>query len=417
METTVDLTRRAWLKRSSLALFGAGAMPGWVARAASGDASPRGTLVVIFLRGAADGLNIVVPHGEPHYYESRPNIAIRKTDLIDLDGHFGFHPMLASLKPAYDAGELAVVHAAGSPDPTRSHFDAQDYMESGTPGVKSTQAGWLNRAMPREATVSPLRAVSLTPSLARTLQGPQNALALDSIDQFQVRDRAAAAQFQQMYSSAASARIQSTARESFEAIRLLQSLSAAKDQAQRDRYPKGRLGQSLYDIARLIQSDVGLEVAFTDIGGWDHHVFEVGPTVDKGALAARVKELGEGLAAFRAHLGRRMDNVTVVTLSEFGRTVKENGTRGTDHGHANVMFVMGGSVQGGRVAGKWPGLDAHALYEERDLAVTTDFRQVLSDVIAYRLRSANAGSVFPGFHPATGSAAGLGLFGQASRVG
>src|SRR2546425_8487052 len=275
-------TRRAFLKGSSLAMFGIGAAPSWLARAAYADSSaaPRKKiLVAIFQRGAADGLNVVVPFGDPRYYELRPTIRIPKPggepadSAIDLNGFFGLHPSLAPLKPIYDAKALAIVHAAGSPVPTRSHFDAQDYMEAGTPGLKATRDGWLNRALPiNAAATSPLRAVALGPSLPRTLRGRNPAVAVNNIGDFQVRDTKSSEMFESMYSHSVDTVLSGTGKETFEAVKMLKAIqNASYTPAGGATYPGGRFGQSMQQIARLIKANVGVEVAFADIGGWDTH--------------------------------------------------------------------------------------------------------------------------------------------------
>src|SRR5579863_3033280 len=389
------LTRRIFLRNAGLAMVGVGTAPMWLKRAlyAADAPAPRTKiLVAIFQRGAADGLNIVVPHAERPYYQMRPTIAIPRPSggdnencAIDLDGFFGLHPSLAPLKTLYDAKHLAIVHAAGSPDPTRSHFDAQDYMESGTPGTKVTPDGWLNRVLAEErGKPSPVRAVAMGPMLPRAMRGPHNAIAIQSLNSFQVPNQGAASVLQSMYTNSSDAVLGGTGRETFDAVSLLQSVEKRAYQPAAE-YPNGRFGDSLRQIARLIKSDVGLEVAFADIGGWDHHVNEVGPQASKGQLASRLAEFGQSLAAFWQDLGDRMGDVVLVTMSEFGRTARENGNRGTDHGHANCMFVMGGAVKGGKVYGQWPGMQKEQLYEGRDLAQTTDFRDVLGELVARHL--------------------------------
>ena len=401
-------SRRLFLKSSALAMFGVGSVPTWLSRAVYAKDAPeqrRKILIAIFQRGAVDGLNVVVPHGEASYYASRPTIAIPRPNggpnaVIDLDGHFGLHPALHSLKPLWDKRQLAIVEAVGSPDPTRSHFDAQDYMESGTPGLKATHDGWLNRAMESETRPSPLRAVSLSPDLPRMLRGTHSALAINNIADFQVKETQAAATFESMYGTTSDQVLYGTGRETFEAIKMVQSIQKQPYLPQAGaQYPRGRLGQSLEQIARLIKADIGLEVAFTDVGGWDTHVNEVGAQPHLGQLANLLQDFGDAIAAFSQDMGDRMADITIVTMSEFGRTVKENGDRGTDHGHANVMFVAGGRVQGGKVYGNWPGLEREQLYEGRDLNVTTDFRTVLSELVAKQMGNNETSSVFPGFKP------------------
>jgi uncharacterized protein (DUF1501 family) len=403
------ISRRIFLRNSAIAMAGVGSAPLWLERAAFAAEQQgvrRKVLVAIFQRGAADGLNIVVPHGEKRYYDLRPTISIprpaagiaREDSVVDLDGFFGLHPSLASLKPLWQQRRLAIIHAAGSPDPTRSHFDAQDYMESGTPGLKATTDGWLNRALSFESgktesgKISPVRAISLGPALPRTLRGTQNAIAVENLNNFTVRDSAASKALQSMYAGTNDHVLNGTGRETFEAVALLQSIQKTPYQPGAGAsYPKGRFADSMKQIAQLIKADVGVEVAFADIGGWDHHVNEV------GQLRNVLSEFGNSLAAFYQDLGDRMEDVVVVTMSEFGRTAKENGNRGTDHGHANVMFVMGGPVQGGKVYGQWPGLEPEQLNEERDLALTTDFRDVLSEAVYSHLGNRSIRSVFPNY--------------------
>ncbi|PWU07041.1 MAG: hypothetical protein C5B51_10875 [Terriglobia bacterium] len=398
-------TRRIFLRNSALAMVGMGSAPLWLKRtlyAADAPSPRKKILIAIFQRGAADGLNIVVPHGEKAYYALRPSIAIPRPTTagdqdaaLDLDGLFGLHPSLAALKPLYDQQLLAIVDAAGSPDPTRSHFDAQDYMESGTPGLKATVDGWMNRALPHEeAKISPLRAVSLGPVLPRSMRGSHSAVALQNVADFQVRNAEAAQTFERLYLEAKDPAIQAAGRESFEAAALLRSIQKQPySPAAGADYPRGRFGDSLRQIAQLIKADAGVEVAFADIGGWDHHVNE------PAQLANLLREYAQALNAFWRDMGDRMADIVLVTMSEFGRTAHENGNRGTDHGHANCMFVMGGPVRGGKVYGRWPGLEREQLYENRDLALTTDFRDVLGELVLSHLGNPTLASVFPGYDP------------------
>jgi uncharacterized protein (DUF1501 family) len=394
-------------------MVGVGVLPSWLARSAyAAESSGRKKiLVTIFQRGAVDGLNVVVPHGEGAYYGMRPTIAIPRPQgrdvmdanaAIDLDGHFGFHPSLAPLKPLWDDGQLAVVHAVGSPDPTRSHFDAQDFMESGTPGIKSTSDGWLNRAIALDPALStsPLRAVAMSAQIPRSLQGHVPAIAISNLDAFRINGGIVPASiagnsFEAMYAQAADAVLRPAGQDTFDALNLLGRLDSKGYQpAAGAVYPRSPLGNSLRQLAQLIKADVGVEVAFADVGGWDHHVNEGGV---QGQLAARLRDFSTSLAAFWTDLGNRSNDVVLVTMSEFGRTARENGNRGTDHGHANVMFVLGGGVQGGRVHGQWPGLGGGELYEGRDLAVTTDFRDVLGEIVSKHLDVASLSQVFPGY--------------------
>jgi uncharacterized protein (DUF1501 family) len=399
----MQLSRRIFLKDSALAMVGVGTAPLWLERAAMAANASQTTyarkkiLVAIFQRGAADGLNIVVPHGEQRYYDLRPTIAIAQDQVIDLDGMFGLNPALAALKPLWDKKELAIVHAAGSPDPTRSHFDAQDYMESGTPGLKATDDGWLNRALlPPTGPISPVRAVGLGPTLPRAMRGKNEAVAVESLNAFTVRDAAAAKSLEAMYMGTGDQVLNGTGRSTFEAVSLLQSLQKIPyTPADGAKYPAGRFGDSLRQIAQMIKADVGVEVAFADIGGWDHHVQEF------QHMPPLLNEFGASLAAFYQDLGDRMEDVVLVTMSEFGRAAKENGDRGTDHGHANAMFIMGGPVQGGKVYGKWPGLAQEQLYEARDLALTTDFRDVLSEAVYGHLGNKQLTKVFPNYEATT----------------
>jgi uncharacterized protein (DUF1501 family) len=400
-------TRRAFLKGSAFAIFGVGSMPAWLSRSVyAADAGKRRKkiLVAVFQRGAVDGLNMVIPFAEPRYYELRPSIGIPRPDgtpqtAVDLDGFFGLHPSLSPLKPLYDSGHLAIVDAVGSPDPTRSHFDAQDYMESGTPGLKATTDGWMNRALPKTTgPVSPVRAVSLGSNLARTIRGRNDAVAINNLNDFKIGDPHGAQGFESMYESTLDTMLHGTGKETFDAIKMMQSIQKQSyAPANGAKYPGGGFGNSLQQVARLIKSDVGLEVAFADIGGWDTHVNEVAQQPSAGQLANNLSQFGQSLAAFYQDLGDRMADVAVVSMSEFGRTARENGNRGTDHGHANVMFVMGGDVRGGKVYGEWPGLAEEQLYDSRDLALTTDFRDVLGELVSKHLGNPNLKTVFPGY--------------------
>jgi uncharacterized protein (DUF1501 family) len=322
---------------------------------------------------------------------------------IDLDGFFGLHPSLAPLEPLFHKNQLAIVHAAGSPDPTRSHFDAQDFMESGTPGVKSTEDGWLDRALETlpEEDSSPFRAVAMGPNLPRMLRGGAGAIALPDVRQFKVMTQSPAmgkvveGGFEAMYAQTVDQALHGTGTETFEAIDLLRKADPTKYQPENGaQYPTSRLGQSLLQIGQLLKANIGVEVLFVDCGGWDNHVNEGGV---QGQLSNLLKDLGQGLAAFHQDMGDRIQDIVFVTMSEFGRTAKENGNRGTDHGHANCMFVMGGGVRGGQVYGKWPGLADHQLNEGRDLALTTDFRSVVGELLAKHIGANDLKSVFPGF--------------------
>ncbi|HEY2497379.1 MAG TPA: DUF1501 domain-containing protein [Candidatus Angelobacter sp.] len=405
----MSITRRVFLKNGALAIVGTSIVPSFLTRAvyaAEAAAPGKKRLIVLFQRGAADGLNIVVPHGEQAYYGMRPSIAIPRQSVIDLDGFFGLHPSMTAFKPLWEQKHLAIVHAAGSPDNTRSHFDAQDYMESGTPGVKSTEDGWLNRAIAgvKETDASPFRAVAMGGALPRTLAGPVPAVAMSDIRGFAVGGRGPGANvasntFEAMYESSVDTVLHGTGNETFEAVKMLKAADPEKyAPAAGADYPRGRFGDSLRQVAQLVKANLGVEVAFADIGGWDHHVNEGSV---QGQIANQTREFSQSIAALWTDLGDLAEDTVIVTMSEFGRTARENGNRGTDHGHANVMFVLGGPVKGGKIYGRWPGLQTEQLYEGRDLAVTTDFRQVLSEAVANHLGNKDLKKVFPGFDKST----------------
>jgi uncharacterized protein (DUF1501 family) len=391
------LTRRFFLRGSAMVMAGAGSVPFWLGRAAAATQGTRKILVAIFQRGAADGLNIVVPFAEKRYYELRPTIGIAapggNNGAIDLDGRFGLNPALQPLKDLWDRHQLAIVEATGSPDPTRSHFDAQDYMESGTPGLK--RDGWLNRAVgPPGPGASPLRAIALSPSLPRTMQGDNSAIAVNDVQQFRVGEETASI-VESMYASSLDKQVEGAGKDAFAAMKMIQALNREPYRpAGSAQYAQGgELGRNLQQIARLIKSGAGVEAAFAEIGGWDHHQNE------PGQLNNLLRQFSAALSAFSVDMGDRMEDIVLVTMSEFGRTAQENGNNGTDHGHADVMFVLGGPIKGGKVYGQWPGLEKEQLYEGRDLAVTTDFRTVLSELVSGHLGQKNLDSVFPGFKP------------------
>jgi uncharacterized protein (DUF1501 family) len=404
------MNRRFFLKLGSIALASVGmslSAPSFLERIVLGNTpgGKRKTLIAIFQRGAVDGLNVVVPFGESEYYSSRPSIAIPKpgnTDgAINLDGFFGLHPSMSAFKPLWDSKHLAIIHASGSPDNTRSHFDAQDYMESATPGRKSTSDGWLNRYLQsrRDPDESLFRAVSMTKTMPRVLQGSAPAVAMSNLSDFAIRAGKSSANlqggFEAIYARETHDSLAGMGRETFEAVNYLKKANPAQYQPENGaQYPRNPFGNSLLQIAQLIKAGIGLEVAFTDIGGWDTHVNQGN---SRGQLANLLQQFSNGIAALYQDLGRRMDDVVVLTMSEFGRTVRENGNRGTDHGHANAMFVLGNGVKGGKVYGQWPGLKSDQLYEGRDLALTTDFRDVFGEIATRHLASKDTKSVFPGY--------------------
>jgi uncharacterized protein (DUF1501 family) len=402
----MQTNRRFFLRNGALAIAGTAAIPSFLVRSVLAEAAsaPNRRLVVIFQRGAADGLNVVVPYREKNYYDMRPGIAIPQNQVLDLDGFFGLHPSLAPFKPLYDQGHLAIVHAAGSPDMSRSHFDAQDFMESGTPGVKSTEDGWLNRALQEEdlrlrRQHTAFRALALGSQVPRTLAGKVPAIALASVNSFSVGGRGptpspAANAFQAMYGDTGDQIFHATGDETFEAVKMLRDANPAQYKpAAGIEYPNNEFGNNMKQIAQLLKSNLGVEAAFTDVGGWDTHQNQGGVN---GQLSDRLREFSSAIAAFWHDMGDDAENITLVTMSEFGRTARQNGTGGTDHGHANAMFVLGGSVKGGKVYGRWPGLSNEQLNEGRDLAVTTDFRQVLGEAVAKSIGARNLEMVFPG---------------------
>jgi uncharacterized protein (DUF1501 family) len=421
------LTRRVFLRGSSIAMAGMGAVPGWLARAAAAEGKKRKTLVAIFQRGAADGLNIVIPFGDKRYRELRPTLAIAEPNRqgspngpfgpsIDLDGTFALNGALQPLKALWDRQQLAIVEATGSPDPTRSHFDAQGFMESGTPGVNRGD-GWLNRALPPEIDASPLRAVALGNQVPLTLRGEKEAIAVSNAQQFNMGNQDAVSILQSMYTNSPDPQLGRAGKDAFEAMKILKSIQGSKQPAPAvfnagrspaaarvgafaygpgnaliPQYPQGgELGRSLQQLAGLIKAESGIEAAFAEIGGWDHHGNE------NPQLANVLREFSTAIAAFCNDMGDRMEDIVLVTMSEFGRTAAENGDAGTDHGHGSLMMVLGGAVRGGKVYGKWPGLEKEQLYEGRDLAVTTDFRAVLGELVVNHLGQKDLGAVFPGF--------------------
>ena len=423
--------RRIFVKEGALALMALGLPPDFLLQpllAGTQGLDRKKTLICIFQRGAVDGLSMVVPFGERGYYDSRRTIAIQAPGsgdggALDLDGFFGLHPALTPLEELYRRSEMAIVHAVGSPHPTRSHFDAQDFMETGTPGVKSTREGWLNRVLQDTecaecegrtlqnaaahaadhaagqvsmATVSSLRGVSMTSALPRVMQGNHPALAIPNLSEFGVhRDDEVGSAFRRLYRTERGDAVSAAAEEAFEAVRALEAIDPGSyEPTGGAQYPNGDFGRSLRGIAQLVKADVGVEIAFADLGGWDTHVRQGGA---QGQLAGRLGQLGEGIRALYDDLGDRMEDVVILTMSEFGRTVAENGSGGTDHGHANCMLALGGSVKGGRILGDWPGLERELLYQGRDLAVTTDFRDVFSEVVSGHLGAAHLDRIFPGY--------------------
>lgn len=400
-------TRRIFLKNGALTVVGMGMVPRFLFRSVlAARSDSRRVLVCVFQRGGADGLNIVVPFADEAYYKHRPSIAIpapskERRSAIDLDGFFGLHPSLGPLAEIYKSGQMAVVHSVGSPDSTRSHFDAQDFMETAAPGNKFVRDGWLNRYLQvrelQDATA--LRAVAMGQGLPRSLRGPASALAFGQISEFDLAANEASAEagsaYQTLYSEETNSLLSGTAREMFDAIEFLKKADFDKlEPAKGVEYANNSFAQQLRQIAQLIKIDAGLEVAFVEIGGWDTHSNQGGV---QGRLGGRLNVFGQALSAFYRDLGDRVEDVVVLTMSEFGRTARENGSSGTDHGHANVMMLLGGPIKGGKVYGDWPGLAREQLNEDRDLALTTDFRDVFAETLTKHLRCDDPDGVFPDF--------------------
>jgi uncharacterized protein (DUF1501 family) len=428
----MSINRRVFVKSGALALVALGLPPAFLTRSllAQTTRARKKTIVAIFQRGAVDGLNMVVPFGDPAYYRMRRAIAIpaprpETGGAIDLNGFFGLHPTLQPLHELYTRGEMAIIHAVGSPHPTRSHFDAQDFMESATPGVKETRDGWLNRVLQETtcadcrtlaggaahaadhtagqvglagatgtASTSAFRGIAMTRALPRSLQGRAPALAIPDLTRFGVSDPSLESTFERMYRTPQGDVVATAGSEAFDAVATLRQLTASYQPTPGIQYPAGEFGTALRQIAQLIKADVGLEIAFADIGGWDTHTNQGAAT---GQLATRFTELSRGIRALYDDLGDLAEDVVIVTMSEFGRTVAENGSGGTDHGHANCMFVMGGAVQGGKIYGNWPGLEREQLFEQRDLALTSDFRDVFAEVASKHLGAQGLDRVFPDY--------------------
>jgi uncharacterized protein (DUF1501 family) len=418
-------TRRVFLRGSAMVMAGMGATPMWLARAAATEGKKRKTLVAIFQRGAADGLNIIAPFGDRRYRDLRPTLALAvptqqnngngpfNGGAIDLDGFFAMHNALQPLKSLWDDKQLAIVEATGSPDSSRSHFDAQDYMESGT-ASKTMGDGWLNRALsPAGEGTSPLRAVALSNQVPRTLRGDREAIAVNNLQQFNMGNQEAASILQSMYATSPDPQLGRAGKDAFDAMKLIRSIPPNNPAPIRNaagaiaggvivpgnpppppppQYQQGgNLGRNLQQLAGLIKADAGVEAAFAEIDGWDHHGNE------NQQMNTVLREFSQAIGAFCNDMGDRMEDIVLVSMSEFGRTAEENGNAGTDHGHGSLMMVMGGPVQGGKVYGKWPGLEKEQLFEGRDLAVTTDYRAVLSELVRGHLGQKDLNAVFPGF--------------------
>lgn len=407
-------SRRGFMKSGALALFtaGIGGVPTFIARAAQGNKLLRPykknkIMVCIFQRGAMDGLMAVTPFTDEDLKKARPTLFLSPANAaakpsIDLDGRFGLHPSMRSFEPLFRDKRLAIVHGVGSPNSTRSHFDAQDYMESGTPFNKGTSSGWLNRAvglLGHEA-VTPFQAVSITSSLPRSFYGNNAAMAISNLQDFAIQMRGnplsanmAARSFEELYDQTTDALLSKTGKESFDAVKMLQKTDTRNYQPSSGAvYPKTALGNSLKQVAQLIRMDVGLEIAFTESGGWDTH-FNQG--AESGPFARNVEDLSNSITAFWTDIEAYQDDVDVMTMTEFGRTVRQNGTGGTDHGRGSCMFILGNDVNGGVVHGNMPRLTPENLEDGRDLPVTTDFRTVFSEVADRHLNLHNDTALFP----------------------
>ena len=386
------------------------ALPSWMPRLtfAPRNTAPRGdTLVVVFLRGAADVLNMVVPHGEDAYYQLRPSLGIPRPDdskakraerTIDLDGFFGFHPLMGSLLDAWQSEHLAIIHACGAPDESRSHFKAMELMERGVGDERGPASGWIGRhlATLNTGNLSPLRAVGMGTRPQRSLSGTVPVSALRSIADFHLGGDPRALQqmriaLETVYADDVLGQDTLSIMDTLERLDPLTYMTARAA-----KYPDSEFGLALKQTAMLIKAEVGLEVSAIDVGGWDTH-FAQGST--SGLMPNLMKDLAEGLAAFHADMFDRMNNLTTVTMSEFGRRVSENGSLGTDHGHGSMMMVLGGHVQGGKVHGEWPGMSEGQLIGPGDLAVTTDYRDVLSEILTKRLNNDALSNIFPNYEP------------------
>ncbi len=364
----------------------------------------RDVLVCIFLRGGIDGISAIVPYGERNaYYAARPTQAVQESDILKLDDTFGMHPAMSPLHTLYGQGKLAVVHAVGSPDPTRSHFDAQMYMESGTPGNKGTDTGWLGRHLQSApwANDSAFRGVSIGPMMADSLLGAPAPLSLQSLADFRVRARpdeagAFVEALRAMY-DAASPGLKDRGVSTFGALEAVKSLNVvgyqpANGAVYPNEWPSPDFGPQLMQAAQLIKANVGVEAICIDFDGWDTHENQ---GTQNGIFSQMLGVFSRGIAAFYIDMGGAMQNVSIVIMSEFGRRVEENASRGTDHGHGCFMLLAGGGVIGGQVHANWPTLDPDVL-DNGDLAITTDYRDVLADILGKRTGGTAFDRIFPG---------------------
>jgi uncharacterized protein (DUF1501 family) len=414
LKHTIMTSRRGFIKSGGLALFGigVGGVPAFIAQASNSNKiippyKKKKVLVCVFQRGAMDGLMAVTPFTDQYLKAARPTLFMSaakggsNNPLIDLDGRFGLHPGFKSFEPFFREKRLAIVHGMGSPNTTRSHFDAQDYMESGTPFNKGTASGWLNRAvglLGHDAT--PFRAVSLTSSMPRSFYGDHPSVAISNLQDFAIQMKGnpmganvAAKSFEDLYDNTTSGLLKETGKESFDAVKMLQKADTKNYRPEFNAvYPTTALGNALKQIAQLIKMDVGLEVAFAESGGWDTH-FNQG--TEAGVFARNAADLSNSITAFWTDMSAYQDDLTLMSMTEFGRTVKQNGTGGTDHGRASCNFILGHDVNGGIVHGKMNPLAIENLEDGRDLAVTTDFRSVFSEVADKHLKINDDRVLFP----------------------
>ena len=406
-------TRRNFIKMMTT-LPAVVAWPPWMPRLsfAPPQVGPRGdVLLCVFLRGAADALNMIVPHGDEYYYAARPTLAISRPDdrnreaklrTLDLDGFFGLHPALSALTPIWETGHLAAIHAVGSVDESRSHFKAMELMERGLDGPDGPASGWLGRHLATLDTGnhSPLRGVSIGEMVTRSLLGPVPVTALRSIAEFHLgNDPKALTEMQRALAALYNLGdpLDGPAIEAMNTLEAVNSLDPFEYvPAPGVVYPDDEFGVGLRQVATLIKAEVGLEVACLDVGGWDTHIAQGG---SEGLMANLLRQLGAGLLAFYTDLATQAEQITVVVMSEFGRRLQENGGLGTDHGHGSVMLLLGGNVKGGRIFGHWPGLAPEQLVGPGDLAVTTDYRDILAEIIQQRLNNPHLDEIFPGYSP------------------
>lgn len=398
-------------RRSILKAGGAGIaslafpFPSGFMRSAFAGEDKKPTLVVIYLRGGMDALNVVIPYKDKRYYDLRPTLAIPQDRVVPLDAKFGLHPALKALKPYFDKKQFAPIVSVGSPHPTRSHFDAQDFMEYAAPGLRTVRDGWLNRYLAQSAGKSDsarndtLRALAMQGLLPRSLRGTYSVVAIP--DRKVLQDKKVLDMFGELYGDEEDVGkrqgVLQTGRATAKTLERFAKILAKAESRKTKPYPAGALGAKLKAIAQVIRSGEGLEVAALDINGWDTHANQ---GASDGSMPRLLSGLGDGLAAFMDDLGPFLESTVIVTMTEFGRTCKENGNFGTDHGHGGAMFVMGGGINGGKVHGKWAGIEERSMYQGRDLQVTTDFRGVFAEILKNHFRFKPPRGFFPNYKDA-----------------